>query len=257
MPTYEQRIDGFAQGKSLLRLARPIRNRADAFCDACGSAQARKLYALAELETERHYFVGETCLKELAKRGVVLRRFGRESGQVAYVREMNLRSQDQAKVETNPTGTEAPGSSGVPEPMISTKVSTGVSNGGKPAPKRGWDELFSPVSLVWETPEYYQAVVSIVASGGKAVFTGRAQEERYEEVWSTGGEGGLILEKARRERREAALVCLQRAWAEAKSRLDDKEADIGVDQPIDPLVQLLLPLLQPGRAQWAGLPNDA
>ena len=83
MPTYEQKLAEFAQGKRLLRLARPIRDRADAFCDACGSSQPRTLYVLADLDSERHYFVGDTCLKELAKRGAILR-YGRHSGREAY-----------------------------------------------------------------------------------------------------------------------------------------------------------------------------
>ena len=101
MPAYEQKLAEFAQGKRLLRLARPIRDRADAFCDACGSTQPRTLYALEDLDSERHYFVGDTCLKELAKRGAILR-YGRHSGRVAFEKEMKLRAQEfQADGGTN------------------------------------------------------------------------------------------------------------------------------------------------------------
>ena len=155
MPSYEQRINSFAQGKTLLRMARPVRNRADALCDACGSAQPRRLYALADLDTKRHYFVGETCLKELAKRGVVLRRFGRESGQVAYETEMNLRSQLRANGETQ---------SGNKKTLSAPDAAARFSNGG--------EEPFFPVSLLLETAEYYEAIVSIVSAGGVAVSIG-------------------------------------------------------------------------------------
>ncbi len=44
MATYEQKLTLFVQGKRLLRLPRPVRDRADACCDACGSTQPRTLY---------------------------------------------------------------------------------------------------------------------------------------------------------------------------------------------------------------------
>ena len=94
MLTYEQRLAEFAIGKRLLRLPRPVRDRADAFCDACGSSQPRTLYTLKDLESERYYFVGDTCLTKLAKSGAVFRRYGRESGQKAYESEMELRTQE-------------------------------------------------------------------------------------------------------------------------------------------------------------------
>ena len=87
MLTYKKRLAEFAHGKRLLRLPRPVRDRADAFCDACGSSQPRTLYTLKDLGSEGYYFVGDTCLTKLAKSGAVLRRYGRESGQKA----MNLR----------------------------------------------------------------------------------------------------------------------------------------------------------------------
>ncbi len=92
MLSYEQKLATFTEGKSLIRLPRPIRDRADTCCDACGSNHPRTLYALKDSESNRHYFVGNTCLKELVKRGVILRRFGRDSGQAAYENEMKLRS---------------------------------------------------------------------------------------------------------------------------------------------------------------------
>ena len=72
MTTYEQKIEEFARGKRLLRLAKPVRDCADGFCDACGSTQPRTLYALKDEKVDRHYFVGDNCQRELARRGVVL-----------------------------------------------------------------------------------------------------------------------------------------------------------------------------------------
>ena len=63
MATYEQKLTLFLQGKRLLCVPRPVRDRADAFCDACGSTQPRTLYPLQELDSGRHYFVGDSYLK--------------------------------------------------------------------------------------------------------------------------------------------------------------------------------------------------
>jgi ribosomal protein S14 len=99
MANYEQRLTGFAGGKRLLRLARPLRDRADASCDACGSPRPRTLYALKDLNSNRHYFVGDNCLRELAKRGAILRRYGRESGREEYETEMQLRGKESHDVK--------------------------------------------------------------------------------------------------------------------------------------------------------------
>ena len=108
MLTYEQRLAGFGHGKRLLRLSRPVRDRADAFCDACGSSQPRTLYTLKDLESERYYFVGQTCLTKLAKSGAVLRRYGRESGQQVYESEMELRTQELGEAPPRPEDPEPP-----------------------------------------------------------------------------------------------------------------------------------------------------
>ena len=115
MLTYEQRLAEFAHGKRLLRLPRPVRDRADAYCDACGSNQPRTLYALKDLSRDRYHFVGDTCLTKLAKRGAVLKRYGRESGQKAYESEMAQRTYEQEKgkvaAQEASTGETAPSAS--------------------------------------------------------------------------------------------------------------------------------------------------
>ena len=242
MPSYEQRINNFAEGKHLLRLARSIRNRADALCDACGSAQPRTLYALADLETERHFFVGESCLKELAKRGVIQRRFGRESGQQAYETEMKLRVLQRlgsANLEANRTDPGAATSK--PKP----------SAGEHQAPKAVDGRPSSPIVLIFETSEYYQAFVAIARAGGGAVYSGSASEPRYEEFWRTGGERGMVLEKAKRERLDAATLCLTRAWEEAYSQLSGREAVPAENHPdgnsvAQPIALLRLGATPPG-----------
>jgi len=102
MVTYEEKLTAFAQGKRLLRLPHPIRDRADAFCDACGSTRPRTLCALKDLESGRYYFAGASCLKELGSQGVILRRFGKESGRAAYELEMQLRIEESQGESTPP-----------------------------------------------------------------------------------------------------------------------------------------------------------
>ncbi len=206
MPTYEQKLDQFAQGKRLLRLARPIRDRADAFCDACGSTQPRTLYALEDLDSERYYFVGDTCLKELAKRGAILR-YGRHSGRVAFENEMKLRAQEfEADQVTNADGVPRP----IPveqKPLITTS---------QPNPANDTKGLV-PAILVIQTPEGYQAIASAFSPGEGNFSWGHAQEPRYHEVWRQGGEGGLVLEKERVDIPDALRKCIHKAWEEACS----------------------------------------
>ena len=92
MPSYHQRLTEFSEKKRLQRLPDSIRDPSNPFCDACGSTQPRTLYGLTDIESKRHYFVGDSCLKELVKQGSVLRKFGKQSGKQAYDEEMQLRT---------------------------------------------------------------------------------------------------------------------------------------------------------------------
>lgn len=46
--SYEKKLDEFVEGKTFSRLPRPVRDRADAWCDACGSLEPRLLFGLKE-----------------------------------------------------------------------------------------------------------------------------------------------------------------------------------------------------------------
>ena len=211
MPSFEQKITEFAKGKRLLRLARPIRDRADAHCDACGSTQPRTLYALKDLASERHYFVGDTCLKELAKHGAVLRRYGRESGRAAYEIEIKLRAQG-SEEQRAPSAADSAG------PSATTLDLEPAAGDARAAQARAERPLLVAVLLL-EAPEFYQVLVSIPSASGPCRSWGYGQEARYEEVWRLGGEGGLILERVKEERLDAPSLCLTRAWKEALPHL--------------------------------------
>ena len=205
MPTYEQKLDEFAEGKRLIRLARPIRDRADAFCDACGSTQPRTLYVLEDLDSERNYFVEDTCLKELAKRRAVLR-YGRHSGREAFENEMKLRAQEFAEDEVTKTGV-------VPR---SIRAGQNLPATSQPGPGDDGTHLY-PAILVIQTPEGYQAFASAFSPWDGYFSLGHAQEPRYHQVWRQGGEMGLVLEKERVDSPDALRNCINKAWEEATS----------------------------------------
>ena len=207
MSTYEHRLNQFAAGKRLLRLPRPVRDRADASCDACGSSLPRTLYAVKDLETLRYYFVGDNCLKQVAKRGAILRTYGRESGQKAYTTEMRLRAEDPEPAITSPRfvdlGAAALTPESTPEP---------AHHAARPVIET--PDLI-PLVLIVETPDYYRAFVAICSTWGISQSWGQAEERRHQEVWGISGDGGLVLEQVKEERLDAFGVCLTNAWEQA------------------------------------------
>lgn len=215
MANYEQKLNEFTQGKALLRLTRPVRDRADAFCDACGSTQPRTLYALKEVGSDRYHFVGDTCLKELAKRGAILKRFVGETGQAAYEKEMKRRAQEK---DGKTAATEAANME-ISDTTHESKSSV-PDTPSTPAPV---DSAFSVTALVIEAPEHYQTFVSLLSAKGTALGSGYAKEIRYEEVWQAREDGGLVLEKVKRERPDAVSLCVTRAWQIAHSQLEGSE----------------------------------
>lgn len=213
MPSYEQKLDEFARGKSLVRLARTVRDRADARCDACGSTQPRTLHALKDVASDRYYFVGESCFKGLADRGTILRRFGRESAHEAFKTEMERRALEIDKGITAPE----PGSNGQHEEAPESEsmdASSDLLSGTWP--------LF-PSAVVVEAAEHYQAFVSILTAQGTICAWGCATESRHEEAWRKRWDGGLLLEKVTQERPNALGLCLNRAWHDAWSRFEGSQ----------------------------------
>ena len=88
---YEERLRAFAEGKRLGRLAKAVRDPEDGVCDACGSTLPRTLFGLRDTVNDRHCFVGQNCLSWLLEAGLVARARYRQSAEVAYRREMEMR----------------------------------------------------------------------------------------------------------------------------------------------------------------------
>jgi hypothetical protein len=109
MSGYEERLAAFAGDQRFARMSQPVRNRADAWCDACGSVQARLLFGLKAEQGGEVYFVGQNCLQALSERGAIVRRFSRESAAQAYAARCDSRAAptDGAKPEDKLAATSA------------------------------------------------------------------------------------------------------------------------------------------------------
>ena len=230
MSSYEQKIADFADGKTLVRLSRSVRDRADSSCDACGSAEPRTLYGLCEQQSGRFYFVGKNCLKELVRSHVILRRFGRTSAQAAYEKEMGSRAEE----ETD--GTHLGSAKAAPEAV------------GQQSQDSGQDEIsrnesvasqLLPAVLVIDSADRYEALACLLTSGGAVASSGRAAEPRYEAAWRRQKDGALLLDRVERDPGDALRLAVIQAWREACSNLTDW---------IEP---------QPLTGEYAGARNDS
>jgi len=143
---------------------------------------------------------------------VILRRFGRESGQAAYENEMNLRASGSDGQNGSPSADLA-GPSASPPDSEPTAEDVGAATTFS-------ERALLPSVLILESPDHYQAVVSFISSQGIDYGWGSALEPRYTKHWRQGGERGLVLEEVKEENPFASRRCLTTAWHEAISHLD-------------------------------------
>ena len=220
MATYEQRLAAFVKGRQFTRLSRPIRDRADAVCDACGSTQARTLFALKDEESGRYSFVGDTCLREMTRLGTILRRFGKEAAREAYEREMAQRAEEAkaTPATTEEGGRDEASNVGTPRPGDALPVADQAaersphSNGSVITPE------VVPTVFILEAPTYYHALALFLSSDGTPRGWGYARENRYHHV-SQHREGRADAEEIRTERSDALPASVSGAWAHACARM--------------------------------------
>ncbi len=159
---YEERLRAFAEGKRLGRLTKAVRDPEDGVCDACGSTLPRTLFGLRDTVSDRHYFVGQSCLSWLLETGLVARARYRQSAEVAYRREMEMR-RNGADVSTD-------------------GPSSGTGDQGD-LPHRRLDlRNLRRTILIVETESHYEAVVRLEDRGRRV--SGRAQEPRWGKGWA-------------------------------------------------------------------------
>ena len=220
MATYEQRLADFVKGRQFTRLSRPIRDRADGVCDACGSTQARTLFALKDEESGRYSFVGDTCLREMTRLGVILRRFGKEAAREAYEREMAQRSEEPNATAATPEegSPDEPSDGSTPHPGDALSVAD-PAPGGPPHPDgNAITPEVVPTLFILEAPTYYHALALFLAGDGTPRGWGYARENRYHHVRQH-LEGHADPEEIRTERSDALPTSVSSAWAHACARL--------------------------------------
>ena len=220
MATYEQRLAAFVKGRQFTRLSRPIRDRADAVCDACGSTQARTLFALKDEESGRYAFVGDTCLREMTRLGVILRRFGKDAAREAYEREMAQRAEEVGATPATPKegSPDEPSDGSTPRSGDALPVADPAAAG---APQPDWSTVTPevvPTLFILEAPTYYHALALFLSGDGTPRGWGYARENRYDHVRQH-IEGHTDHEEVRTERSDALPTSVSSAWAHACARL--------------------------------------
>jgi hypothetical protein len=192
---YEERLRVFAEGKRLGRLAKAVRDPEDGVCDACGSTLPRTLFGLRDTVSDRHYFVGQSCLAWLLETGLIARARYRHSAEVAYRREMEIRRNG------------AGASTDEPSP------STG-DQGDLPQRRIDLRHLRRTI-LITETETHYEAVVRL--EDGRRRVSGRAQEPRWSQGWARCDGGVVLLQRVPRAKRSAVVICLLKAYRKARA----------------------------------------
>jgi hypothetical protein len=191
---YEERLRAFADGKRLGRLAKAVRDPEDGVCDACGSTLPRTLFGLRDTVNDRHFFVGQNCLAWLLEAGLVARARYRQSAEVAYRREIELRRN------------EAVASTGEPSPRPDDQ--------GDLRERRADLRHLRRTILIAETEDHYEALVRL--EDGRRRVSGRAQEPRWSRGWTRHDGGVVLLERVPRARRNAVAICVLKAYRKAR-----------------------------------------
>src|SRR3990170_7870564 len=192
---YEERLRAFAEGKRLGRLAKAVRDPEEGVCDACGSPLPRTLFGLKDTVSGRHFFVGQSCLSWLLETGLVARTRYRQSAEVAYRREIELRRNG------------AVASIDGPSPYTGEQGDS--SNRG--ADLRHLRRTF----FILETETHYEALVRL--EDGRRRVSGRAQEPRWSQGWARHDGGVVLLERVPRARRNAVAICVLKAYRKART----------------------------------------
>lgn len=210
MSGYEQKLDDFARGKIFRRLSQPIRDRADTFCDACGSNQPRILYGLKEKQSDRYFFVGANCLTELLKRCSIQRRYSKESARAAYDVEMERRAQESRTIsspDSNTTSQEGLVETVPPPPAVNVQDST----------PDNWQLI--PTIVIHETGDRYRVLVTLVPNHGTPWTSGGVEGALDDEISHRRLEGGVLLERITAVSYSALAESISRAWHQAKAQM--------------------------------------
>ncbi len=82
--------------------------------------------------------------------------------------------------------------------------------------------------FIVETESHYEAVVRL--EDGRRRVSGRAREPRWGQVWSRHEGGVVLLERVPRAKRNAVVICVLKAYREARAAWREGESANG-DEP--------------------------
>src|SRR3989442_11348582 len=194
---YEERLRAFVEGKRLARLARGVRDRQGAFCDACGSTLPRTLFGLRDVSTGRYFFVGQNCLGWLMARGSVARARYAQRAKTAYELEMKTRlNGSNVDVSASPQASRSSGGVTDQRTVIRRTV------------------------LIMQTNGYCTASVRLAE--GSRTTTARAIESHTSRSWVR-HDGGFVLLAEPRPPRRALIPCTLNSHRRGLACLRDRQ----------------------------------
>ena len=150
----------------------------------------------------RHYFVGQNCLAWLLETRLVAKARYRHSAEVAYRREMEMR-RNGAGASTDESSPSTADQSDLPQRRLDLRI-------------------LRRTILIVETESCYEALVCL-EDGGRRV-SGRAQEPRWSQGWARCDGGVVLLERVQRDKRNAVVICLLKAYRKARAAWRDGDA---------------------------------
>ena len=210
---YEERLEAFAQGKRLRRFRGMIRNPKDPGCDACGSVMPSFLWGLRDMDADRDYFVGQSCLAAISRMHLIERPFVRASIKKAFERargEVTEEDEGEQVIDGLPLNghVEAPAA-----PQLDATAN-----------KNSFD------LRVYENDELVTVFVRLQSASGQHQAWGAASALRQPRLWQANGQ----LAPGMSDHHDAALaICLSRAQRMATDELAAVAASHGeIDEAV-------------------------
>ena len=210
---YEERLEAFAQGKRLRRFRGMIRNPKDPGCDACGSVMPSFLWGLRDMDADRDYFVGQSCLATISRMHLIERPFVRAGIKNAFERARGEAPNDD---DTEPVMDGLP-KSGHLEALAAPQLDATANR--------------NSVDLrVYENDELVTVFVLMESASGQHQAWGAASAPRQPRLWQADGQLALGTS----DHHDAALAtCLRRAQRMAVRELQAATAsDEAVDEAV-------------------------
>ncbi len=209
---YEERLEAFVEGKRLRRFRGMIRNPRDPYCDACGSVLPSFLWGLRDMDADRDYFVGQSCLAAISRMHLIERPFVRASIKEAFDRTRG-EATDEDEREQVPDGLPADEE----QAIISHQMDATVN--GRSADLR-----------VYENNELVTVFVKMESACGQHQAWGAASAPRPPRLLRADGEPAL----GTADHSDATLAaCLRRAQRMATEELAAAAASEGeVDEAV-------------------------